>query len=144
VALAATGATHCPAPAQNSTGALGALTAFGSSVVAEQRLHLAATSLPPGALGLFLCSRTPGPSTAPGFPAPLCLGGSIGRFVSLAGHIDGSGVLLRTLDLTSFPQPAQSVAVQAGETWYFQAWHRDVVAGAPGSGLSDGVAVTFQ
>ncbi len=143
VSLATVGASVCPAPAPNSSGAFGALAAFGSDQVAEGSLSLRASSLPPGALGLFLCSRTPGPSTAPGFPYPLCLGGSIGRFMSLAQSADAGGAITAALDLGAFPQPAQSVAVQAGETWYFQMWHRDSGVGVPSSGLSEAVAVMF-
>ena len=143
VSLVTVGASFCPAPAPNSSGALGRLTAFGLAEVSESSLNLRASSLPPGALGMFLCSRTPGPSTAPTFPYPLCLGGSIGRFVALARSADPSGVITAALDLRSFPQPAQPVAVQAGETWYFQAWHRDSGPGVPSSGLTDGVALTF-
>lgn len=145
VALATVGSTVCPAPAANSTGAFGSLTAFGSTVVTEGSLNLRASSLPPGALGLFLCSRTPGPATVPGFPYPLCLGGAIGRFVSLAGPADASGSFTATLDLRSFPQPMQPVAVQPGETWYFQAWHRDQFGGgAPTFNFTNAVGVTFH
>jgi hypothetical protein len=141
--LANVGGSFCPAPAANSTGASGELTAFGAPDVFENSLNLRASALPQGALGLFLCSLTPGPSTSPGFPYPLCLGGSIGRFVTLARSADASGAVTVALDLRSFPQPANPVAVQAGESWYFQAWHRDSGPGVPSSGLTDGVAVTF-
>ena len=60
--------------------------------------------------------------------------------VQIAGP---TGSALVVLDVTSIPTPNALVPILAGETWLFQAWHRDV--GALGaSNLSDAVAVTLE
>ena len=48
------------------------------------------------------------------------------------------------LTLASTPTPTGPVAVVAGDTWRFQAWHRDTAGGVATSNFTDGVAVTFQ
>lgn len=44
------------------------------------------------------------------------------------------------LTLSSIPTPTAFVAVQAGEAWRFQVWHRD----GGGSNFTDAVEVVFQ
>ena len=76
----------------------------------------------------------------------LCLGGSIGRYVG-PGQIVNSGAtgsFTLPLDLTQTPTPTGLVAIAAGETWNFQAWHRDAVGGFATSNFTDGLAVQFQ
>ena len=124
----------------NSSGNLATLTATGSNAVAANDLTLNASGLPPQQFGIFVTSQTVAMSPT----GNLCLGGMIGRFtqpsqVLMSGP---NGEFALSLDLGAFPQGAGFVPVAAGETWNFQAWHRDVVA--PGSGFSDGLAVTFQ
>lgn len=41
------------------------------------------------------------------------------------------------------PRTMGFVAVQPGDIWYFQAWHRDANPG-PTSHFTDAVSVTFQ
>ena len=41
-------------------------------------------------------------------------------------------------------QPVGTVMVQPGDTWHFQAWHRDASGGQTTSNPTDAVAVTFQ
>jgi hypothetical protein len=75
----------------------------------------------------------------------LCLGGFIGRFVA-AGQIQNSGAsgsFSLVADLNEMPNPLGPVAVQVGETWHFQAWHRDVNPGVT-SNFTDAVSVTWQ
>lgn len=48
------------------------------------------------------------------------------------------------IDLTSLPQPADSVAAVAGETWNFTSWYRDTVGGDPTSNFTNGLSVNFQ
>ncbi|MFT7170977.1 MAG: hypothetical protein ACI80K_004128 [Paracoccaceae bacterium] len=38
----------------------------------------------------------------------------------------GSGRIHLQLDLADIPSPTGSVSAMAGETWYFQAWYRDL------------------
>ena len=73
------------------------------------------------------------------------------RCVNLAGRqvvaVDGLQVLfvLRlVIDLGMLPQPSQFVAIQPGETWKFQAWHRDVNAAGPTSNFTSGVEIDFN
>jgi hypothetical protein len=48
------------------------------------------------------------------------------------------------VDVTSMPLPNGNVAAQVGESWYFQTWFRDSLAGLATSNFSRGFAVTFQ
>jgi uncharacterized NAD-dependent epimerase/dehydratase family protein len=48
-------------------------------------------------------------------------------------------------NLTAFPSPAwMGVAVAAGETWSFQAWHRDAIGGNATSNFTVGLEVLFR
>ncbi|MEL6714062.1 MAG: hypothetical protein AAFP86_09825, partial [Planctomycetota bacterium] len=103
--------------------------------------------LPPNQFGIFIVSRTSGFTATAGGPGTLCLGGDIGRFNG-AGQILASGATGAfglSLDLNRIPQPSAFVAVLPGDTWRFQAWHRD--AGAGGGSTSqwtDLVALRFE
>ncbi len=140
------GMNYCgPAPF-NSAGLSGSMSALGSLTVASNDLTLVASDLPQGQFGIFVLSMTsdfvPGANgTSNG---NICLGGVVGRF-DRPGEVLGTGALgtfSLAADLTTFPQGSGSVAVAAGETWYFQAWHRDVVG--LGSNFTDGLELTFQ
>ncbi|MEL6431751.1 MAG: hypothetical protein AAFR54_21450, partial [Planctomycetota bacterium] len=48
------------------------------------------------------------------------------------------------LSLPNTPDGSVVSPVLAGETWYYQAWHRDVVGGAQTTNLTDAVAVTYR
>ena len=54
-----------------------------------------------------------------------------------------TGAFSLQLDLTSVPTPAGPVAVQPGETWYWQAWFRDNNP-TPTSNFTDGIAILFH
>ena len=116
------------AAVQNSTGRTGGLEVTGDPSPAAQALALTAHSLPAGATCLFLASRTAQLTTMPGGSAGnLCLGASVGRFAR-PGELGASGpdgVRALQVDLLDLPQPNGAVAGILGETWYFQAWHRD-------------------
>lgn len=130
----------------NSRGCWGDLEASGSDVVAQNNLQLTARALPPNAFGYFLASRTSGSSFVPGSSGYLCLGGTIGRF-NQPGQIlnsGASGAFTLPVDLNALPTPTGPVAASPGETWHFQAWHRDVTFGGPTSNFSDGVRVLLR
>jgi hypothetical protein len=55
-----------------------------------------------------------------------------------------SGSFQLQLDLTTTPTPTGSVSVAAGESWSFQAWHRDSAAGVATSNFTDATVVTFE
>ena len=140
------GSPYCVATG-TSNGLAATLEASGSTVVAANNVTLTARQLPANTFGFFLTSRTSGfVAFAGGSAGNLCLGGAIGRYVG-PGQINSSGAsgtLTLSLDLASHPQPSGLIAVQAGETWRFQAWFRDSVLGFPTSNFTSGLAITFE
>jgi len=145
--LGGLGTSYCGPGNPNSTGATSKLRLEGSARVQDDDVTLRASDLPANAFGFFLTSRTAGLVANPGgSQGILCLGGSIGRYVG-PGQIKNSGAsgaFSLALTLASTPTPSGPVAVQVGDTWHFQAWHRDSNAGAATSNFTDGVALTFQ
>ncbi len=138
------GSTYCAPAVPNSTGVPGAVSILGSTDVAANDFKVSARNLPQGSLGYFLASTTPG-LIAPvlGSAGSLCVIGSIGRGVGGGVLSAGTtGTMIGAADLSAMPQPTGAVAVQAGETWHFQLWHRDLPP--TNSNFTDAVAVTFQ
>lgn len=141
-AFTGTGVNYCTATA-NSTGAPGVMGASGSAAVALNDLTLEARDLPVNQFGIFIVSRTQGFLPLTSSNGNLCVAGSIGRFVG-PGEILSSGpggAFSLAVDLTAVPEGAGTVAVNPGETWYFQAWFRDGVG--QGSNLTDGLEIVF-
>ena len=137
----------CTPANANSSGSAGALEAMGSAVAADNDVTLNATALPPNVFGLFLTSRTAGASVQPpGSSGVLCLAGSIGRYIGPGQILNAGpgGSFSLALDLTQTPQASSFVPIVAGETWRFQAWHRDVVNGLATSNFTEGLEITFQ
>jgi len=133
------GATYCIAN-PNSTGQIGDLVLTGSSSVGANDLRLNAFRLPNNAFGYFIASTTTGfVPNAGGGMGNICLGGNIGRGVGGAILNTGSegsfGILA---NLAAIPQPGgPPVAALPGDTWNFQAWHRDSVGGVATSNLTN-------
>ena len=73
--------------------------------------------------------------------ANVCLGGSVGRMASSLTQISASGRMTHAVDLDALERPIGTVAVQPGETWYFQLWFREV---GLQTGWSEGLGVTFR
>ncbi len=145
VASAQVGTNYCT-PAPNSTGATATISGSGSASVALNNLTLASANLPLNAAAYFVCSRDQGFVQNPGGSAGnLCLGGAIGRRVGgLIPNSGTTGMVSVLADLNAMPQPSGAVVVQAGETWNFQCWYRDAVAGGGStSNFSDGLEVLF-
>ncbi|MEM9380365.1 MAG: hypothetical protein AAGB93_10495 [Planctomycetota bacterium] len=140
------GSSYCTA-APNSTGTTSKIVAVGSSVAADNDVTLFAVDLPANATTYFLTSQTQDFVMNPaGSQGNLCLGGTLGRYVG-SGQIQNSGAAGEAslvLDLTQTPTAVGFVSIQAGETWNFQGWHRDLAGGAPTSNLTDGVEILFQ
>jgi hypothetical protein len=140
------GMNYCTAN-PNSTGATGRIDAFGSRTVSNNDVTLVASSLPTNAFLFFLTSRTQGFVQNPGGSAGnLCLGGSIGRYVG-PGQVQNTGAVGEAslvLNLNQMPQPGGFVMAMPGDSWNFQAWHRDVVGGNVVSNFTDGTTVVFQ
>lgn len=141
------GTSYCGPGVPNSTGSSGVISASGSAAVASNDLTLQASSLPNSAFGYFLTSRTQALVPQPGGSlGVLCLGGAIGRYVG-PGQVQNTGAtgaIALLLDLGQMPTPTGPVAAVAGETWHFQAWHRDAVGGTAVSNFTDGLSVVLQ
>ncbi|QDV05865.1 hypothetical protein Poly30_13680 [Planctomycetes bacterium Poly30] len=140
------GAVFCSPVALNSTGLIGRIDAVGSASVAANDVTLVTSQLPTNAFGFFLVSRDRGFTANPGGSAGnLCLSGALGRYVG-PGQVQNTGTtdgFSLMIDLATIPQPTGSVPAMVGESWSFQAWHRDAVLGIPTSNFTDGVRVTF-
>jgi Right handed beta helix region len=139
----AMGGSYCPATV-NSTGLPASLSVLGSPVPTDNWVRLLAVDASPNQYGYYLMSVTQDfvPLFA-GSQGNLCLGAPIIRFNNTN---DGGAVLYSgpegvfnfMPDLTNLPQ---GVVFQAGQTWNFQLWFRDIVNGNFTSNTSDGVAV---
>ncbi|MEL6431050.1 MAG: hypothetical protein AAFR54_17850 [Planctomycetota bacterium] len=130
----------CAASMPNSTGAPGVCTAHGSAVASYQSVELRARALPPGEIGLFLIGTER--SSSPLGSGTLCLGGELGRVLNSLLQVSPGGQLRRRINAGSLPLAGGARPVEAGETLYFQAWHRDS-GDVSGSNLSGACSVTF-
>lgn len=130
----------------NSLGLVGELRAAGSALVADGDVTLLASRLPSRSATLFLVGRLRSFTLMPGASlGNLCLSGPIGRFVR-PGELrmaDSFGRASLSIDLTSLPTPMGDAAAQPGETWTFQAWHRDAVMGAVVSNFTTAIEIMF-
>lgn len=145
------GQQFCTQATPNSTGNIGRMTAEGFDHAFANELVLRGTGLPIGQFSLLVCSRsTTLPQAIPGSMGLLCVGGSVGRLNSqirltgVSSSAPGVGTVVFRPDLDALPQPTGAVQALSGETWTFQAWHRDVVGGAVTSNLTTAVAVTLR
>lgn len=139
------GTHYCNAVA-NSTGNIGVMAVVGSDVAANNSVVLGASDLPLNSFGFFLTGMAQANTGQPGgSQGVLCIGGAIGRYVG-AGQIKNSGAtgsFNLALNLTQTPTPTGLVSVMGGETWNFQAWHRDSLGGVATSNFTDAVEVAF-
>ena len=138
------GTNYCT-PNPNSTGVPGVVEASGSRLVSSNTFSLTAKALPPRQFGIFLAAPIQGfvPGAGGTSNGNLCLSGAIGQFIQ-AGQIrnsGGAGEFTIQVPLTQIPQPGGFVSVLPGDTWNFQAWHRDTVG--LGSNFTNGVEVEF-
>ena len=142
ISSAQLGTTYCSA-VPNSTGTITVISASGSTVVAQNNFTLTGTDMPLNQFGLFVNGTAqefvPNPGGSNG---NLCVGGGLGRFNSGIVSSGASGSVSFTVDLNAVPRPSSTVAVMAGDTWYFQLWHRDT-AGPGFSNFSEGLEVAF-
>ena len=128
------GTSYCGPAVANSSGLPAVLDTCGSCDPDEQYFMLNARQMPVGKFGYFLTSQTQGFVQQPGgSQGNLCLGGQIVRFVNDLRLVDAGGRF--SLRLYAY--------AQAGETWNFQAWFRDVNPGNT-SNFTQGMQVTFQ
>ncbi|MCP3920132.1 MAG: hypothetical protein GY711_31790 [bacterium] len=136
------GMTYCSPAEPSSTGFPARIRATGSAVLGDNDMTLTASVLPHGQFGYFLGSHTSAFVASPGgSQGNLCLGGQVARFVSQTQCSGTSGSFAIAVDLTAIPT-TPPIAVNVGETWYFQSWFRDVNP-VPTSNFTDGVSTTF-
>ncbi|MEL6430057.1 MAG: hypothetical protein AAFU73_23230 [Planctomycetota bacterium] len=128
----------------NSTGVPGEIHALGSALVANNDVELRVSSVPAGQFGIFVVSRTFG-TPVPVGDGNLCLNGQIGRYQDLSQiwQADPMGEAGLVIDLQTIPQPMSIETVMPGETWSWQAWHRDVNPMGPTSNFTNGVSIPF-
>jgi len=134
------GRNFCPGT-RNSSGQLGYLAAYGDNGTMTPK-SLLATGLPPHQFGLFLVSGAFGSTFPAGSQGRLCLAGSIGRYNGSIASTGAAAELSFQMDPTAIPQGVSLVSAAAGETWGFQAWHRDANPGQT-SNFTSGVQITF-
>ena len=137
------GSVFCSPAEVNSTGQPGVIAASGSIVASDNNLTLTASSLPANQFGFFINSTTqgftPNPNSSQG---NLCLDGDIGRYNMPVLSSDASGNMSMVLDLANTPTPAGFVGILSGQTWNFQAWHRDLNP-TPTSNFTNGLSISF-
>ncbi len=139
------GMNYCGPAATNSVNESGTMVALGSASVSNNDLTLVGTLLPPGSLGYFVVSENAGFIANPGgSTGNLCLLPPFGRYSQFTAAVAANGTMTLPIDLGNVPQPTSAVAIQPGETWHFQLWHRDSFLGTATSNFTDGIAVTFQ
>jgi hypothetical protein len=136
------GSSYCGPANLNSSGLPAVITAFGSDVTADNNVRLDAAQMALNQFGMFVNSTTVGFVTPPGSQGNLCLSGSIGRHNMDIMKSGSSGAFSLQLDLTGVPTPLGPVAIQPGETWYWQTWFRDNNPTST-SNFTDGVGITF-
>ncbi|MEZ6004897.1 MAG: M43 family zinc metalloprotease [Planctomycetota bacterium] len=139
-------ALYCSPAMPNSSGLSASIGVMGSGRATDNNLVLTCNHLPTGQFAYFLVGTAQGtPIQVPGSQGNLCLGGSIGRYNHFGQVMSTgtSGEVSFQPDLTQTPQGSLLVAIQAGQTRYFQLWYRDWV-GVSTSNFSDTVALTFN
>ncbi|MBL4770472.1 MAG: hypothetical protein JKY61_04900 [Planctomycetes bacterium] len=108
-------------------------------------MTLSASQIPANSFGIFIVGTDydQGPLFGGG-QGILLVGGRLGRF-NRGSEIQFSGpsaTFDMQVDLNAIPYALGYLAVQPGETLFFQAWHRDLNP-TPTSNLTDAVAITF-
>ncbi len=135
----------CLPSAINSTGLRGALFAEGTALAQGHPIRLFAARLPQNQFGYFLVgSATAGPIMPPGSQGLFCLGGALGRYNDILEirNTGASGTMDLMIDSSQIPLNPP-VGTVAGQTWHFQAWHRDMNPSNT-SNFTNGVSITFE
>jgi hypothetical protein len=128
----------------NTTGQAAVMSASGSPLIADDDFTITASQMPKNEWGYFLMAETQGfiPNVG-GSAGNLCLGFPFYRFskppTGTVLSSGSNGTFSFTPNLTDLPQ---GVVFMIGETWDFQAWHRDGAAST--SNFTDGIEVMFR
>ncbi len=130
----------------NSTFQTGRLTGIGSRLFVDNSFSILADRLPPDSFGLFLTSATEGFVQNPGGQnGNLCLNGIIGRYLGQVQSSGTAGTMTLDVDLLNLPVLAGTVSISAGETRFFQLWHRDVSTfGTATNNFTQSLGVLFE
>ena len=129
----------------NSTGLSSTAYAQGSPFILGNDFNMNAHSLPQNVFCFLLVGTQDAFVQNPGGSlGNLCVGGEIGRYWASLQNTGSQGTVNYPVNLNAIPKPTPpSMPVQAGETLYFQWWHRDTVNGAPASNFTNGLRATF-
>ncbi len=149
------GLPFCDPGLPNSTGASTLLAAYPNGLAAPS-VRLESNMGPPAQFGYFLVGTIPhsGTQISQGL---LCIGifgaigrynrigtplGSLGRFDALGDlqNLSGTSTTGMGFDIPLTVPIVGSPAIQSGQTWHFQLWHRE--AGGF-SNFSNGLSITF-
>lgn len=122
-------------PTTNSTGNVGTLSLFGTTVVPDNSVAFFASGLPVGQFGLLVYGDST--TIVPLGDGFLCVNGSPIYRYSIT-QIDNFGTTTIPFDLTNLPPGS---VINPGDLVYFQYWHRDGTPG--GANLTDALAVEF-
>ena len=134
------GTEYCAA-VPNSLGVEGRIEAGGTAVVAEDHFWLRAYDLPAGQAALLINGPQQDFVSQPGGSVGnLCVGGGVGRHQATFTTTGLAGAIAAPVGLGALPGVNGPVAVQPGDTWNFQAWHRD----GGRSNFTKATSVTFQ
>jgi hypothetical protein len=123
----------------NSTGLGSTLELLGGNLASAGDLELVGRQLPANQFGYYVMSDTAG--SFPVGQGVLCMGFPVYRFSSNVLNTGAAGEVRFPLNLN---QLANGLAAMAGDTYFFQYWHRDFAQGVATSNLSAAVSVTFQ
>ncbi len=138
------GTRYCNPAVVGSSGRPATISAYGSTVIADECFSLTANALPIGTFGYFFAGTAQNMVMPGGTIGVVCVGGAnVARFNSMDMVIRGPGGSIE-VDLLRIPgNPPRPVT--PGESWHFQCWFRDSdSAGSATSNFTDAVRVTFQ
>lgn len=139
------GDRYCGPAVVNASIQAAEIRGTGSPFLADDDLTLTASKMPPNTFGFFIVSPNPGEFPTPGSSVgTLCLDAPFGRYFTHILNSGTTGSFSMAVDTSAIPQPSQVVAAEVGQTWYFQAWFRDVYSNLSSSNFTDGLAVRFR
>tara|TARA_R110002126_G_scaffold4409_11_gene23193 strand:- start:18000 stop:20432 length:2433 start_codon:yes stop_codon:yes gene_type:complete len=115
----------------------------GTQSTTENHL-ISCLDLPANEYGFLLVSGSNAVSYPSSSEGILCVSGSVGRYTDQLQSSGAAGTMQFSVDPTALVRPWGIQSAMPGETWYFQAWHRDNVNGMSTSNFTNAVAVTFH
>lgn len=128
----------------NGAGTRAVLSAVGSTSVTPNNLSFQVTGAPPFSLGLLFYGAEA--VSVPAGNGVRCVGAGGLSIFRLDYRVSSStGAMTHPIDFGSAALSTGAGAIQAGSTWYFQNWHRDVNGpGGQGTNYSGALAVRFR